>query len=262
MESSTFTLTYGDQAENHRGMQIIGKMSEKGFTLQDLERTRQWFEAREFPCELIELSNRELCQVPDDNKLEPAYILIIRNGVNAILHDIEKDADDFYNEQAQLPKDSKAFMYGRVVNKHARHNLCFGEKYQAPDYETGKGTIIPFKDVPCLDKIRTKLPEIMGSCADGLVVEGNYYFDITKCGIGYHGDTERTKVVGVRLGATLPICYQWFHMSKAVGRNMRFEINHGDIYVMSEKTVGQDWKKRSHMTLRHAAGCNKFIVIE
>lgn len=242
-------------------MQMIGTMAERGFTFDDLQRTRAWFETKGCVCELVELSDRELCKVPVFCALERAYLLIIRGGANAILADIGKTTDDFFEEQQALPKDTKAFMYGRVVNKNARHNLCFGEEYQAPDYETGKGTIVPFKDVPCLDRIRTKLPDIMGSCAENLVVEGNYYYDIKNCGIGYHGDTERHKVVGARLGATLPICYQWFNYGNPVGTNMRFELHHGDIYVMSEKTVGQDWKKRSMFTLRHAAGCDKFIKL-
>jgi hypothetical protein len=31
------------------------------------------------------------------------------------------------------------------------------------------------------------------------------------------------------------------------------------MYVMSEKAVGFDWKKRIVPTLRHAAGCDKYI---
>jgi hypothetical protein len=30
---------------------------------------------------------------------------------------------------------------------------------------------------------------------------------------------------------------------------------------MSEKAVGQDWKKKKICTLRHAAGCAKFLAI-
>lgn len=33
---STFTITFGDQAENHKGMQVIGKMAERGFSPKDL----------------------------------------------------------------------------------------------------------------------------------------------------------------------------------------------------------------------------------
>jgi hypothetical protein len=35
-------------------------------------------------------------------------------------------------------------------------------------------------------------------------------------------------------------------------------LNHGDLYVMSEKAVGQDWKRKVIPTLRHAAGAKKY----
>jgi hypothetical protein len=31
---------------------------------------------------------------------------------------------------------------------------------------------------------------------------------------------------------------------------------------MSDKAVGFDWKKKNIMTLRHAAGCEKFLEIK
>jgi hypothetical protein len=30
---SSITITFGDQAENHVGMQVIGKAADKGFTI-------------------------------------------------------------------------------------------------------------------------------------------------------------------------------------------------------------------------------------
>jgi len=39
------------------------------------------------------------------------------------------------------------------------------------------------------------------------------------------------------------------------------DLNHGDLYIMSEKTTGFDWKKRTLITLRHAAGCEKYIKV-
>jgi hypothetical protein len=35
---------------------------------------------------------------------------------------------------------------------------------------------------------------------------------------------------------------------------MKFELDHGDIYVMSEWAVGSEWKKSTLYTLRHCAG--------
>lgn len=255
--NKTFTLTYGDCAENHKGMQIIGTPSTKGYSLDDINKAKTWFESKGASCELHKLN----ILAEYESVLPEANLLIVRKGADFILNEIGKNSNDFLNEQDILPKDSKAFMYGRVVNKHARHNLCFGKTYQAPDYEAGKGTVIPFENVPCLEKIRTKIPEILGDETEELVVEGNYYYDISKCGIGYHGDSERNKVVGVRLGATLPFHYQWFYHGEPLGKNMKFLLNHGDLYIMDEKSVGKDWKKKTIYTLRHSAGCDKFTKL-
>lgn len=39
-------------------------------------------------------------------------------------------------------------------------------------------------------------------------------------------------------------------------------VNDGDIYVMSDKAVGYDWKKKTINTLRHAAGAEKYLLIK
>ena len=40
----TVTLTFGDLAESHVGMQKIGKMAERGFRLSDVQKATKWFE--------------------------------------------------------------------------------------------------------------------------------------------------------------------------------------------------------------------------
>jgi hypothetical protein len=36
----------------------------------------------------------------------------------------------------------------------------------------------------------------------------------------------------------------------------------GDLYIMSDKATGNDWKKSSILTLRHAAGAAKYTTIK
>lgn len=258
MNNQTITLTFCDRAENHVGMQQLGNISSEGFNLEDLIKARQWFNKKGIEATIIDLN------YPIENlKIYPgdeAYILIAKSAVDYLIgHDY--DSTDFFNEQTKLHWDSKAFMYGRVVNKLARHNLCFGPESQEPDYESAKGTIISFEQVPILSKFIEILPKILGPKGDEMVAEGNYYYDITKCGIGYHGDSERKKVVGVRLGATIPLVYQWFINSKPIGIPIKINLDHGDIYIMSEKATGNDWKKKTIYTLRHAAGASKYLKI-
>jgi len=185
-----------------------------------------------------------------------------KKAVNVLLND-EKGDDALFTEQDYLTKDTKAFMYGRVVNKHARHNLCFGETHQEPNYEEGKGTVYAFDEVPLLKSIREKLGEIHNEKSNQLQAEGNYYYDITKCGIGFHGDTERKKVIAIRLGDKIPLCYVWYHNNQSVTNILQINnLEHGDMYIMSEKATGYDWKSKSKYTLRHAAGCKKYTTIQ
>ncbi len=254
----TITLTFGDQAENHVGMQKIGQLARDGFNLEDLTRIRELMEKSDLRCELIHL-NPYLPTVFQGASTEPAYILVIRQAINHLLN--LQDANDLLAEQARLQPDTKAFMYGRVVNKKARHNLCFSEIGQEPDYQNKKGRIVPYSEVPLLNSLRLGFPARFGPKAKNLVIEGNYYYDVTKCGIGFHGDAERKRVIAIRLGAPLPLNHQWFLGSKPVGTRIKLIINHGDIYIMSEKADGTDWRRKKILTLRHAAGCDEYLKI-
>jgi len=257
--SKTFSLTFGDVAENHKGMQKIGKLSDDGYNIKDIIDIKSTFESKGCKCNLINL--HWLLEDESIQKLNPAYVLIIKNAVNALLDD-ENGKNLLFEEQDSLEKDKKAFMYGRVVNKHARHNLCFSEEHQEPNYEEGRGRVYAFSELPLLNKIRERLGEFIGEKGENLQAEGNYYYDVTKCGIGFHGDSERKKVVAIRLGATMPLCYTWYHNNENISEVLRINsIEHGDMYIMSEKATGYDWKSKSKYTLRHSAGCDKYTSV-
>lgn len=258
MISSVITLTFGDMAENHVGMEQLGKMVKEGegFNLSDLKKIKKKFESIGAKTELYNIA--ELSEIKDNEN--NAYLLVIRNGANVMLKDLELkyDKNDWFEEQSSLNVDKKAFMYGRVVNKNARWNLCFDEKSKEPDYENGKGRVIAFSEIPVTKAIVDSFENYFGEKAKDLKGEGNYYFDIKKCGIGFHGDSERRKVLAFRLGGNMDLHYQWFKEGEEVGKRIKIELNGGDIYVMSEKAVGTDWKKKKIYTVRHATGCDKF----
>lgn len=245
----TITLTFGDCGENHVGMQKIGAMAGEGFSLEELKDFQKLFAIMGSTTEILDLSRED----------QKAYLLIVRNGINHILEREKKDSNMLMKEQGDLKWDCKAFMYGRVVNKLARYNLCYDEKSQVPDYPNKKGTIIAWSDIPITKILKDFLSFITNT---ELIGEGNRYYDISKCGIGFHGDTERKKVIGCRLGATMNLQFQWFLKGKQVGERIEVTLNHGDIYIMSEKTVGFDWKKRNVLTLRHGAGASKYTTIK
>lgn len=253
---SAITLTYCDRAENHIHMEQIGALSSEGYTFEELKDVQE-----NIGGDLVEL---ECIRETDGKKIinlieKKAYLLIIKDGVNKLL---DGRLTDLKKEQFSLSPDSKAYMRGRVVNKHARHNLCFDDTGHPPDYENKKGTVIAYDSVPLTKILRERISSLLPEKSNDLVCEGNYYYDVKKCGIGFHGDAERRKVVGVRLGDSIPLHFQWFYKNKPVGKRIEFMLNDGDIYIMSDKAVGFDWKRSSILTLRHAAGCQKFLDIK
>lgn len=258
--TKTFTITFGDVAENHAGMEKIGEEAKSGFSYDDLTKFKTFFDDRKIETELYHLndllkSNSKLDKKEID-KVEDAYVLVARKALVSLLDNDPESVNAFYDEQDELEKDTKAKMRGRVVNKQARHNLCFADFSQEADFEEGKGTIVNFLDVPYLCMLRLSILELTGL---ELFAEGNYYYDISKCGIGYHGDGERKIVIGIRVGDDMPLHYRWYHRSEVVSPTIKLMLGQGDVYFMSDKATGNDWKKSSKYTLRHAAGSKKFL---
>ena len=150
----------------------------------------------------------------------------------------------------------------RVVNKLARWNNCFGLVGKSPNLENKEGRVVAYSDVPLLKKIIDwflVMEREFGADNDvQLQAEGNYYYD-EKCGIGSHGDAERHKANGIRLGKSAPLGYRWRINRKGVGKVMRFNFDHGTLYIMSDKAVGKEWKKYKSLQLVHAAGAEKYM---
>ena len=243
-----FTTTFAECAENHKGMQQI-KLNDKNipaFTKLDLDNIISKWKGEHL---LVNLRDN-LINTEFYNKTVDAYVLILKNFVNNKL--------EFFNELKALNWDTKFKDKGEVKNKKARHNICFSDNSQEPDYEAGKGRIIPFNDVPILNNIKNELFKYTNL---ELVAEGNRYYNINYCGIGYHGDTERKIVIGIRSGCDFPLKYRWFYQSKPIGDYININLKDGDLYIMSDKAVGHDWLLRNTVTLRHAAGCDDYTVI-
>ncbi len=246
--NDSITLTFGDCMENHVGMQKIGTLSENGYSLVNLLTFKKYFNDLSFKTELINLGH--FTQEPT----EPAFLLVIHSGIEVI-----HPADDIYKEQKTLTPDKQYYdtRRSKVLNKQARWNLCFDSTGQVADFENKKGTIVRYDDVPLTKDLRNWICHITG---DDLKLEANYYYDINKTGINFHGDVERKKVIGVRLGKPHPLVFKWYRYSQEIGDELKLNLQTGDIYIMSEKATGFDWKRRSIATLRHAAGCKKYTT--
>ena len=254
--SCVFTITCGNAGENHAGMEMLGTKWEagRGHTIADLEAFREKLTAAGETTEWVLMSHEG----------ERAAVLVWKGGVEGLLGPALEGPggmESLFKEQAALNKDTKALMRGRVVNKKARHNLCFAEKGHAADYAAGRGTVVAYDDVPVTKRLVEGMEAFFGY-KGSLIAEGNYYYDLKKCGIGFHGDTERRIVYAARLGASMPLHFQWFHRCEPVGERVVVPLDGGDIYVMSEKAVGADWRCSSKVTLRHATGSPAYTTIK
>lgn len=264
---SCYTLTLGDRAENEVGMAMIGEEAKHGVCAKKLIECLY-----EYSC----MTARSDCNprlydlhqiLPEHEQAAPANVLVFENGVDWLLNEKAEDAEQLLFEALEsMPKDTTTWAYGKVQRKHARHNNCLATYDQAPDIANKKGTVVNYKkDIVTrylFEQIMWLLQPL--GIRHPLVGELNHYFDSDKCYIGFHGDSERKIVVGVRCGPGadgFPLKFQWYRNHAPVGDTGYIPLNRGDIYIMSEKAVGTDWRKTEDglLTLRHAAGTKSAV---
>ena len=295
MATERMSLTMAPGGENNRGMEIIGRMPVKGegFTAKDIEELGPYFENKtklymdkygDRPVEVLDLNKLGgvvfNCGAPENE----ARVLILRDYI-ANWHGGHGNDIEIYKEIAPIRwdaeyldpnkyrteiKDGKEVkVRGKRMNKRARTNLCFvADREQEPAVYEGKGTIYDLKKMKFLNAAVERLRDDIakGLIAIGSktkvvinVVEGNRYYDLKKTGIGFHGDTERVVVICLSIGCwNYPMRWHWFKDGMPVGKPIDIRLNSGDVYIMSEKAVGADWKLKSKYTLRHAAGADKY----
>lgn len=289
MDSQRISLTCAPGGENHRGNQLIGVPPTKGsgLTYDDLnilsENLKEIYGNKVELYDLNKLGNVTTPLFIGLRDNDKANVLIIRDYAKKHTKDIYEECmsdewDSKYLDQNKYRTEKvdgkEVRKRGRVFNKHARKNICYVSKLeQEPDYLEGKGRIVDLEKKCILNsvvkKLTTEFNDILiknhsTSRVVINVVEGNHYYDLKKTGIGFHGDTERVSVICITIGGggNYPMRWSWFINGKPCGAPIDIGLNDGDLYIMSEKAVGSDWKKRMIYTLRHSAGAEKYRNME
>ena len=151
-----------------------------------------------YKCDFIDMT------IPECS--EKACVLIIRDFCKRVTQ------KRIYKEINSFSWDSKYFdtRRNKVLNKRARSNVILLDgQSQKPDYKNKKGTIIDSEKLKVFSNFKNKsikkLQNILkknksSTIIAPLICEGNRYFDLEKCGIGFHGDCERRKVICLSLG--------------------------------------------------------------
>jgi len=252
-----YAITFGEVAILHIGGEEVGHgRRESGFSVEELrdiasglgERARLVSVSSTLPSHLQTTENE-------------AAVLVIRNGASLIGGE-STTADALLEEQRSVPYDRKYFDTRRqkTLNKQARYNIVFSEEGVSHSDDYRQCTIHSFGTLPQLSSFREGLRNHLGDThAQGLQAEGNHYYKKAS-GIGFHGDSERKVVICLSLGQPTVLRYQWRlpGSSEHPFPPVDVEIGHGDVYVMSEKATGYDWRSRSKVRVVHAAGASKY----
>jgi hypothetical protein len=258
--NESWSITICESGENHTGMEILGKKASEGMSCELLKEAKIKAEADKYECTYFDLKELGLSEEKERyDRADEAGVLIIRD----VLGKFGATKEGLRKEMKNIDCDKKYYDVRRskVLNKNARHNVCFDYRDQEPDIANKKGRVVNINSLENLKSVIGNLHLYFGDKAKGLIAELNHYYDVKKCGIGFHGDTERRIVICVRLGESFPLHYYWYENSKRVGKRITLpHLNEGDVYIMSDKAVGYDWKlrKNNRLTLRHSAGCDKF----
>ena len=257
----TWSLTIGNGGENHAGMEFLGNMRKKGQGW-DIDRLLYAKEILEniFDKHVDLFNLNELClegvTIPEGQKPKDSYLMVVRGFLSDRVH------QNMIKELGSYEWDRKYWDTRRqkVLNKLARANVCYGKEGRDANYAEGKGTIVGFEQSPLVGNL-LKVVEILMRDKD-LIVEGNQYDDVSKNGIGPHGDSERVCVSCLRVGESMPMKFGMFWNCKLRGRPFETLIKGGDLYFMSEEAVGAEWKSRSKWVWRHCAGAPKYLKMK
>lgn len=243
----SIAMTFSRSVEDDRSLSIHGDMASHGHSVEQL---KHWYDMHRelgFKCELH-------CLGPE------AYVLVTRDVF---------DSESLCGELINVPWDAiskRTKMYGKWLDKIARVNTCITDGFQLPS--EGVSSQVPFSSMPECQAARGFVGCLTG--IEGLYAEINYYPEKNgfasgkKCGegyIGFHGDAERLDVIGSNMGPSPRILvFRPYCNGQQNGPDTRIVLQPGDMYIMSEKATGFDWKNRKIQTYRHAAGSVKSMA--
>ena len=243
-----YSLIVGDHLSD---FSPLDKDSPEGFSKNDIQYLSQKYNGK-----IYNLSDFCLEKYQTD-KIKEASVVVFQNGLHRLFN---LDENIIKNECDSIKYDDKELRYGKVINKKARYNIVFGKEDKSAEFKNGKGTIVALNRVPTISQFNENCKQFFKKEKEKEKIEYNIesinYYDTETCFLGFHGDSERKRVIVCRIGENMPLYFEWYYKGKCISERIKIELNSGDIYILSEKACGTDWKMHSQVTLRHAVGNN------
>jgi hypothetical protein len=266
----TATVTFSQSTESHVGCVIHGIKATIGYDWNDLLRMQSAWTGES---EIIALHDK--CAV--DRR---AWVLVLRAYSLGCVKTESLTRE--YGEMVFPHLDRHFVSFGRVRQKHARGNAEIGPVATASDFlntQEGKvtrplsGVVIAFAETPKIHAAAVHLRSLVQKegCPflPPLCAEINHYgpnlkdtnklHTADRCGIGFHGDSERPDVIGLVLGnISKELHFQAFCGANPTGLRFVLTLAPGDLYVLDSVACGHKWasERASETTVhfRHAAG--------
>lgn len=173
----------------------------------------------------------------DNRRTEIATILVIPNYVT----------NDLYQTLLSIDWDKKVLLRNKVVNRVGKYVISINNEAQEPNYEQGQYRVVSYNELEDLKVVKNNLEKI---AKHHLLCRGDYNYNHEKLKLKYQGG-KVNNMMCIHLGDPIQLSYKWFFSNKPVSESTGFTLNHGDLYIMSEKATGHDYKLKKNPILKH-----------
>jgi hypothetical protein len=174
----------------------------------------------------------------DNRRTEIATILVIPNYIK----------NDLYQTLLSVDWDKKVLLRNKVVNRIGKYVISIHDEAQEPNYEQGQYRVLSYNELEDLKVVKNNVNKIVNQ--NNLLCKGDYNYNHEKLKLKYQGG-KVNNMICIHLGDPIQLSYKWFFSNKAVSESTGFTLNHGDLYIMSEKATGHDYKLKKNPILKY-----------
>lgn len=247
-------LMFCDIANHGHGMQQIGNICDSGFTNEHL----LWMcsninSDKAVLYNVTSILPKTLYQIPD------SYVLVLKGffteQANSLYQTMLTPEGSNGSFITGVNWDNERIHNGKLVSNRLGNKLLFYDLNSAWKYPLSIndkcGTIYNSKLIPTLDLFQKMLQQQVGFLP---VVDATYYYNTKECFTPLHQVKDRKKIVGLGIGATMPLQFRWFHGSISCSDTMTIPIEHGDLYILSQGAAGMHKEKQTKLYLKYGIG--------
>lgn len=252
-------LMFCDIASHGEGMQKIGTICDSGFTNEHLLKYYQNLNS-----DKVQLYNIKENLPTTLYKIPDCYVLVMKDffkdQANEFLQILLSNEASDGSNIIGVNWDMERVSGNNIVNNKLGYKLIFCDlinywKYPFSSYEK-RGTIYNSRFMPGLYSFQSMLENQLGYLP---IIDATYYYDINECFTPLHQVKDRKKLVGLGLGATLPLQFRWFHGNVSCSDTVSIPIEHGDLYIISQGAAGIQKEKQTKLYLKYGIGFNKSL---